>query len=148
MEPEVKTNSTTSDFGVDEIKVDINTEESGRITAFSSASDDANEQWKDIADKASKILAELPDYLTGFFNEYRRPIITIGLVFGSIVVAKLTLAVLGSVNEIPLLAPTFELIGIGYSAWFIYRYLLRASNRKELGEDFNTLKEQVLGQRK
>ncbi|MBW4654854.1 MAG: CAAD domain-containing protein [Kaiparowitsia implicata GSE-PSE-MK54-09C] len=118
-------------------------------SAFSTPEPDGevNEQLKDVTDKLTAFLADLPDYLSGFFGEYRRPIVTIGLIVAAIITVKLTLAVLGSVNDVPLLAPTFELIGIGYSAWFIYRYLLKASNRKELASDFNSLKSQVLGQR-
>jgi hypothetical protein len=52
---------------------------------------------------------------------------------------------LGAINEIPLLAPTFELIGLIYSGWFLYRYLLKASNRQELFQDINSIKDQVLG---
>jgi len=48
-------------------------------------------------------------------------------------------------NDIPLVAPTFELIGIGYSAWFVYRYLLKASTRQELTNEIATLKSQVIG---
>jgi CAAD domains of cyanobacterial aminoacyl-tRNA synthetase len=133
---------------IEEVKVDINGGEPTTITAYTpTTSSQSNEQWRQIGEKVSAFLAELPDYLTDFFSEYRRPLITIGLVLGGIVTVKLTLAILDSINDIPLLAPTFELIGVAYSAWFIYRYLLRASNRKELTEDFNLLKEQVLGNR-
>jgi hypothetical protein len=144
MDPEVKQETNSSDFAADEIKVDISTEDSGTLTRLSSDSD-SNDQWRQIMDKTSKVLADLPDYLSDFFGEYKRPIITVGLVVGSIIAVKLTLALLDSVNDIPLLAPTFELIGFGYSAWFIYRYLLRASSRKELADDFTALKEQILG---
>ena len=51
------------------------------------------------------------------------------------------------INEIPLIKPTFETVGLGYSAWFIYRYLLKADNRKEISADFNTLKEEILGKK-
>ncbi len=65
---------------------------------------------------------------------------------GSIVGVKVLLAILDALNDIPLVAPTFELIGIGYSAWFVYRYLLKASTRKELTTEITTLKSQVVGQ--
>lgn len=123
----------------------ISTEASGQVTSFSGS--ETNEQWNKVVDKTTAFLADLPDYLTEFFGQYKRPIVTVGLIFGSVIAVKLTLAILNSINEIPLLSPTFELIGLGYSAWFIYRYLLRASNRKELSSDFNELKAQVLGQR-
>ena len=55
------------------------------------------------------------------------------------------MAVLDALNDIPLVAPTFELIGIGYSVWFVYRYLLKASTRQELTGEISTLKSQVMG---
>jgi len=54
--------------------------------------------------------------------------------------------VLDSINDIPLLAPVFELVGIGYTAWFVYRYLLKVETRKELAQEFNSLKGEVVGQ--
>lgn len=138
MEPEVKNEVTTPDFITDE---------AGPLTPYSSSTE-SEEQWKQVANQVTGFLADLPEYLGEFFGEYRRPIVTVGLVVGAVIAVKLTLAVLDAVNDIPLLEPTFELIGLGYSAWFIYRYLLRASNRRELVDDFNELKGQVLGQGK
>jgi hypothetical protein len=37
----------------------------------------------------------------------------------------------------------FELVGLGYSAWFTYRYLLFKSSREELVEDIETLKKKI-----
>ncbi|MBF2089961.1 MAG: CAAD domain-containing protein [Synechococcales cyanobacterium K44_A2020_017] len=129
------------------VDVDINGEQSGDLAQVTaSASNESQEQWQDIVDKVSAFLADLPAYLSEFFGEYKRPIITVGIITGSIVSVKLVLAVLGAINDIPLLSPLFELVGLGYSAWFVYRYLLQASSRKELAEDFTSLKEQVLGQ--
>ena len=106
---------------------------------------DTSQQLKQVADRVRAFLGGLPDYLSDFFGEYKRPIITLGLIFGSIVSVKLTLALLDAINDIPLLAPTFELVGFAYTAWFIYRYLWRASNREELAASFGSLKDQVLG---
>lgn len=103
------------------------------------------EQLKQVWERVYTFLAGLPEYLTDFFGEYKRPLVTLGLIFGSVVSVKLTLAILDAVNDIPLLAPTFELIGIAYTAWFVYRYLWKASSRQELSSDFNSLKDQVLG---
>ena len=38
-----------------------------------------------------------------------------------------------------------EIVGLGYSGWFVWRYLLKASNRKELLGEFDALKNQVFG---
>ncbi len=112
-----------------------------RLTALDEASDERNR----IVDRINTILASLPEYLTRFLQEYRKPLVTLGLIFGSVVSVKLTLALLDAVNDIPLMAPSFELIGLGYSVWFVYRYLLKAANREELTKDFTQLKDQVVG---
>ena len=116
---------------------------SGPIVKVSPAADE--EQWRRVGTQISDFLAELPDYLGNFFNEYKQPIISVGLIFGSIIAVKVVLAVLDALNDIPLLSPTFELVGIGYSVWFINRYLLKASTRQELGQEIQGLKGQVVG---
>lgn len=109
------------------------------------ATDSMNEQWRQIGEKVYTFLSGLPEYLSEFFSEYQRPLITLGLIFGGIVGVKLTLALLDALDDIPLLSPTFELIGFGYAAWFIYRYLWKASSRQELSRDIQSVKEQILG---
>ncbi|MDM9585587.1 MULTISPECIES: CAAD domain-containing protein [unclassified Nostoc] len=103
------------------------------------------DEWVKYGEQISTFLATLPDYLGSFFNQYKQPLVTVGLIVGSIVAVKVLLAILDALNDIPLVAPTFELIGIGYSAWFVYRYLLKASTRKELTSEITTLKSQVVG---
>jgi hypothetical protein len=105
----------------------------------------SQEQWQKYGEQISAFLATLPEYLGGFFNQYKRPLVSVGLIVAAVVSVKVLLAVLDSLNDIPLVAPTFELIGIGYSVWFIYRYLLKASTRKELTSEITTLKSQVVG---
>ncbi|TVP59550.1 MAG: hypothetical protein EA343_19790 [Nodularia sp. (in: Bacteria)] len=105
----------------------------------------SQEQWQQYGEQISGFLATLPEYLGSFFNQYKQPLVSVGLIVGAIVSVKVLLAVLDSLNDIPLVAPTFELIGIGYSAWFVYRYLLKASTRKELTSEITTLKSQVVG---
>lgn len=110
--------------------------------------DQSGEQWQQIKDQAVSILSELPDYLSGFFNEYQRPIVTVALIVTFIISLKVMLAVIDALNDIPLLSPTFELIGIGYAAWFVYRYLLRASHRQELWKEVKSFTEQITGGKK
>jgi hypothetical protein len=145
MHDEIRQDTTPSDFKADEINVNIDTDETGAVTSVSV--DKPNDQWQQIGEKISILLSDLPEYFSAFFAEYRQPIITIGLIIGGVIGIRLILAILDSVNDIPLLAPSLELIGLFYAAWFVYRYLLKASTRKELTDDFNSLKEQVLGDR-
>lgn len=119
--------------------------ESDYSSTASVLGNEASHQVQQVWEKISGLLGNLPDYVSDFFKEYRRPIVTVGLIFASFISVKLVLALLGAINEVPLLAPTFELIGLIYSGWFLYRYLLKASNRQELFEDINSIKDQVLG---
>ena len=95
--------------------------------------------------QALDILAEFPAYLGQTYANNKRAVTIVGLIFGIIVGVKLTLAILSAVNEIPLLAPTFELVGIGYASWFVYRYLLQASTRKELTDEIDSFKTEIFG---
>lgn len=104
-----------------------------------------DEQWQRVGTQISVFLAELPDYIGRFFNDYKQPIITVGLLLTGIITVRVILAILDALNDIPLLSPTFELIGIGYSAWFVSRYLLKASQRQELAQEIQNLKQQVVG---
>jgi CAAD domains of cyanobacterial aminoacyl-tRNA synthetase len=126
-------------------KMDINLEQPGSLSTLPMAGSETSQQVQQILQQATEILSRLPNYFNDFFQNYRRPITTVGLITLSFVTVKVTLAILSAINEVPLLAPTFELIGMSYSAWFIYRYLLKAVNRDELSIDFQRLREQVLG---
>ncbi|MEL6776370.1 MAG: CAAD domain-containing protein [Cyanobacteria bacterium J06597_16] len=93
------------------------------------------EQVKRVTAQVVDNLGELPKYFGEFFSEYKRPLLALGLIFGAFISVKLTLAILAAINDVPVLAPLFELIGLIYSGWFIYRYLLKASNRSELASE-------------
>ncbi|MBD2559234.1 MULTISPECIES: CAAD domain-containing protein [Nostoc] len=103
-------------------------------------------QWQQISRQVSQFLEQLPEYLGRFFQDYKQPLTTVGLILAAIVTAKVVLALLDAINDIPLLSPTFELIGIGYAAWFISRYLLKASTRQELADEIQSLKNQFVGE--
>jgi hypothetical protein len=104
-----------------------------------------NTQWQQISQQVTDFLAELPGYIGSFYQQYSQPILTVLLILSAIVTLKVVLALVGAINDIPLLAPLFELIGISYSGWFTFRYLLKASTRQELNAEINTLKNQVFG---
>lgn len=124
-----------------------NTAVHSEAPASASADGEVNQQVQQFWDKTSGVLANLPDYVTDFFKEYKRPLVTVGLILTAFISVKLLLALLSAVNEVPLLAPTFELIGLGYSGWFVYRFVLKDVNRQELTENITSLKDQVLGKR-
>ncbi|MGC9527917.1 MAG: CAAD domain-containing protein [Limnospira sp.] len=125
-------------------KIDASTEAGGTMTPPSDTAP-ATDQFEEIKQKVVVFLSELPGYVSRFFGEYQRPIVTILLIVAAIVTVKVLFAVVDALNDIPLLAPTFELIGMGYAGWFVYRYLLKASTRQELVDEVNAFRQQILG---
>ncbi len=142
MDPEMKATSEVTD--VETMGMDVNTDDSGSLSTVTSQAE-SGQQWDNIKNTVVDILSELPDYVGGFFNQYQKPIVTVTLLIAVLVTIKVTFAVVDAVNEIPLLAPIFELVGMGYSIWFVYRYMLRASTRQELWQEINSIKTQYLG---
>ncbi len=112
-------------------------------TPESEASED---QLQKIGKTIVEILSNLPDYVTTFFGEYQKPLITVGLIVVALVSIKVLVAVLNVFNTIPLIAPTLELVGMAYSLWFVYRYLLKSSTRQELSDQVKSFIEQIAGQ--
>ncbi|XP_047951368.1 protein CURVATURE THYLAKOID 1A, chloroplastic-like [Salvia hispanica] len=64
---------------------------------------------------------------------------------GSIVAIWLTSTVVGAINRVPLLPKIMELVGLGYTVWFVYRYLLFKRSRKELSEEIESIKKKLAG---
>lgn len=55
-------------------------------------------------------------------------------------------SIVGSINSLPLVPKLMELIGLGYSGWFVYRYMLYKDSREELGEEIESLKAKISGE--
>ncbi|MQL41370.1 hypothetical protein EI012_26030, partial [Escherichia coli] len=64
---------------------------------------------------------------------------------GAIFFVWLSSILVGAVNSVPLLPKILELVGLGYTGWFVYRYLLFKSSRKELATDIEALKKKIAG---
>mgnify|MGYP002777005365 CR=1 FL=1 len=126
------------------VEVTVETVDNAPLATVTTTSESSS-QFQEYVDLVLSYLSKLPDYLGDFFGEYQKPLLTVGLIVAAFVTVKVTLAVLDALNDIPLLSPFFELVGMGYAGWFVYRYLLRASTRKELSEELKGLKNQVLG---
>jgi len=126
-------------------EVEVNNQAGGTITKIQPSAQ-SQEEWLKYGEQISSFLAALPEYLGTFYNKYKQPLIFAAVFVAAVVAVKVVLAVLDALNDIPLVAPTFELIGIGYSTWFVYRYLLKASTRKELTNEIQGLRSQVVGQ--
>ncbi|MGD2183859.1 CAAD domain-containing protein [Lusitaniella coriacea] len=131
-EPQIKT--------VEQQNSTINTEPGGKI-----ALPPAEQPWEEWIKPANDFLSQFPEDFFRFFSDYKKPLLVVSAFIAGLITVKVTLALLGAINDIPLLAPTMELVGLGYTGWFVFRYLWKASDRRELRAEIDKLKTQVLG---
>ncbi|MEH1877789.1 CAAD domain-containing protein, partial [Nostoc sp.] len=101
-------------------------------------------QWQQTGSNFSAFLEQLPKYLGGFSTEYQLPIICFATIIAATVAVKLILAVLDVINEIPQANLVFELTGIGYFIWFLFRYLFKASTRQELIAQISFIQKEIV----
>ncbi|OWM76490.1 protein CURVATURE THYLAKOID 1C, chloroplastic [Punica granatum] len=70
----------------------------------------------------------------------------IGLGFAGVVALWASLNLITAIDKLPLIPSTLEFIGILFSAWFTYRYLLFKPTREELFQIINKSISNVLDQ--
>ncbi len=134
MEPEIVQNDTVVE--TEEIKVD---------KTELAESKPSTEQWLLIGYRISAFVNELPGYFSYFFDAYKQPLIIVGLIVGVFVIFKLMLALVDALNDLPLFAGFLEIIGLAYTTWFVYRYLISTDSRQELWGKIQEFREYVLG---
>ncbi|MBW4629164.1 MAG: nitrogenase vanadium-iron protein subunit alpha/delta, partial [Brasilonema octagenarum HA4186-MV1] len=101
-------------------------------------------QWQQISGNLFDFLKQLPKYSGRFFTEYQLPILCFASIITATIAIKLVIAVLDVINEIPQLQLLFELTGIGSATWFFFRYLLKASTRKELAAQIRSIQKEIV----
>ena len=125
------------------ISQDLNTEAPGTMTKQLPMID---QPWQEWLEPLVDLLSNASNYIGQWFNTYRQLLTTLGIILLSIISVKIIVAVLGAISDIPLLAPVLQLVGLAYIAWFVWRYLWKASNRQELMAEFDALKNQIFGE--
>lgn len=94
-----------------------------------------------------QVLAHGVDSMGRFLTEHQRAVLMIVALLLAAIVLKVVLAMLNSLNEIPLMEPFLQLVGIGYSVWFFQRYVLFAATRQELAQEWQGFTQRVVGSR-
>ncbi len=92
------------------------------------------------------LLQEIKQLWENYFGEGKKANLTLAIIILSTIPLLIAASVLlDFLNKLPLLPSVFELIGFGYSGWFVYRYLLLASTRKELVDGIKNWKNKIFG---
>ncbi|NET89923.1 MAG: isoleucine--tRNA ligase [Kamptonema sp. SIO1D9] len=90
-------------------------------------------------------IGNVSKYIKGFFQENQRALVTVALIGTALITVKLVLALLNTINEIPTVEPLFQLIGIGWTTWFVWNHVLPAKKRQELVLNYRKFQEEYLG---
>jgi valyl-tRNA synthetase len=92
------------------------------------------------------VLAIALNRASHFVGKHQNFILSIGLIVTTLITLKVVSSVLGTLHEVPLLSAFFEVVGIGYSAVFVKKHLLKSVDRQELVAQFQQLKTEVIGE--
>jgi CAAD domains of cyanobacterial aminoacyl-tRNA synthetase len=95
-----------------------------------------------VKDFAAKLIQQMQ---SSFSVEQKSAAIVALLVIVAIPVIILANKVLNIIGGIPLLEPILELVGLAYTFWFGYRYLIFAQSRKELIDNIMGIKAKIMG---
>ncbi|KVH97291.1 protein of unknown function DUF4308 [Cynara cardunculus var. scolymus] len=98
------------------------------VSEDASSPPDANELFADLKEKWDAV-------------ENKPTVIIYG--GGGVVAIWLSSVIIGAINKVPLVPNIMELVGVGYTGWFVYRYLLFKSSRKELATTIESIKKEI-----
>ncbi|KAL2928491.1 Protein CURVATURE THYLAKOID 1C chloroplastic [Bienertia sinuspersici] len=81
-----------------------------------------------------------------FWDKPEDRIAVIGLGFTAIVAFWASINLVSAIDKLPVIPGLFEFVGILFSSWFVYRYLLFKPDREELFRNTNQWISNILGQ--
>lgn len=87
-----------------------------------------------------------PLYFGEFFKQYKRPVVLGGLLLVTAGVGGIILQIVDRIDDIPVIAPTLELIGIGYTSWFLLRYVMLSESRQALSQTIQSLSDSIFNE--
>ena len=91
------------------------------------------------------LLEEPLIYFQRFFSNFRRPIITLVIVWALIVTLQVLSAVTSALESSPVVATIFKLIGLSYTVWFLSQNLLYAEKRRQTWEQLSQWRREIVG---
>ena len=98
-----------------------------------------------IEEQFRNIFSNFPDYINQLYQEYKIQLQVVFFLALAILTVKLLASFVQALNRIPILSISFELIGMGYLLWFVYRYLLNQDNRQELLDKIEDIRTEIIG---
>ena len=101
--------------------------------------------WGDGIDAIQTLLKHPLGYIGQTYNAAKKPASVVFLLLLTGIGLRLAAAVISGINTLPLVGRVFQMVGVGYTAWFGGRYLLKANNRRQLWENTTGFWDEVVG---
>jgi len=89
---------------------------------------------------------DLVGSIATFLSTHQRVLLTIGCILLTLITLKICAGLLEAVHEILLLPTLLELVGIGYTVWFIKQKLWKVGDRQQLFSQIEQFKTEVVGE--
>lgn len=124
------------------------TTKNAEISPIKTTTPGSNPEWMKFGEQISGYISETSNYATDFLSAYRVPLLVLGGIIIFAIVFTVTSSLLTAINHIPLVKPIFQLVGLGYTIWFVWRYLVSSSKRQELFQEWNSWQSYLVGQNK
>jgi valyl-tRNA synthetase len=93
--------------------------------------------------KMLKIIKDLPQEIEEFWHKYKPSLTVITWLIGGLIIINVLLTLISGLNKIPLASEVLTLIGVVYTGWFSFKYLLKPNQRKQLKEKINLFTKDV-----
>ncbi len=129
----------------DAVETVANRNQPSEVIEYAPVTEPSASEWQELLDESAQFLTDLPEYMGNFFTEYQKAIVTIGLLGSVLLTGRITMAVLDTINQVPMLGELFEVIGFLFTLWFVFRNLLFAENRQEIAAQVELLMLDVAG---
>lgn len=84
-------------------------------------------------------------YVSAFWQEYKPIVYILGAFLTALFALNVVLGIIGFVTHLPIISGLLELVGLGYTVWFVNRYLLKSETRQELSQKMEEMKQDVIG---
>jgi CAAD domains of cyanobacterial aminoacyl-tRNA synthetase len=144
------TSDTMGTYGYNEVIAEMDSSkellnEESLLLPSASETELIEESWDSLQANATNFLADATQSTVTFFKSNRSLMTKLGWVFLAFLGIRVLFAAVGAIDSIPLMSPFLKVAGLIYVSQFVWRYLLRASDRQAFAQKFNRVKAEFLG---
>jgi CAAD domains of cyanobacterial aminoacyl-tRNA synthetase len=115
------------------------------LTAAPSTTESAEESWNSFQAQAINFFTNVTQSSVAFFRENRQLLVALGWILLAFLGIKVLFASLDAIDDVPLMSSFLKLVGLVSVTRFVWRYLVRASDRQELTQKIDQVKTELLG---